>query len=113
MTPAQSALGAPPNRNLIQNILAVLDPSWQRWFNALWRSVVGLQEGSALPSGQYFTATASQTVFTPTNAPGQSNWVFVNGLKQRYGSTYDWTVAGVTVVFNNPLTAGDVVEIIG
>lgn len=61
---------------------------------------------------EYITATAGQTVFTPAVAPISSAFVFVNGLKARAGASYDYTIVGVTVVFNYPLDAGQVVEII-
>ena len=78
-------------------------------------TLVGPNEWNAahvITAGQYFTATAGQTTFTPTTAPNSSSWCFVNGLKQRYGVTYDFTVVGINIIFNYGLQAGDVVEVI-
>ena len=78
-----------------------ISPTW-------WQPVV-TAFGAA---DQFFTATAAQTTFTPTVAPLATCFVFVNGLKQRNGATYDYTVVGTSVVFNAGLIAGDVVEIV-
>jgi hypothetical protein len=59
---------------------------------------------------QYTTATDGQTVFN--TAFSSVLWVFLNGLKQRAGATYDYTASGGVVTFNTGLTAGDVVEIL-
>lgn len=60
---------------------------------------------------QYFTATSGQTTFTPTTAPVATCFVYVNSLKQRPGSAFDYQISGGNVVFNVGLMAGDVVEV--
>lgn len=58
----------------------------------------------------YFTASASQTTFAASFTLF-SPWVFVNGVKQRPGASFDYQVSGNSVVFNTGLLAGQVVEI--
>ncbi len=55
-------------------------------------------------SRAYDPATGGQTVFDLPQAPVGELWVFVNGVKQS-----DFTVVGTTLVFSNPLLAGDMV----
>ena len=78
-------------------------------------TLVGPNEWNAshsISASQYFTAMAAQTTFTPTIPPNTASWVFINGLKQRYGLSYDFTVTGLNIVFNYGLQSGDVVEVI-
>lgn len=61
---------------------------------------------------QYFTATAGQTTFTPTATPAPVCLVFLNGQKQRPGSSFDYQITAGNVVFTSGLMAGDLVEVI-
>jgi hypothetical protein len=81
--------------------------SLQIWNGSAWATIGG--NGAA--GDQYFTASAGQTTFTPSFGIS-SPWVYVNGTKQRPGASFDYTVSGSNVVFNNGLQSGDVVEII-
>lgn len=63
-----------------------------------------------------FTATEGQQVFTLTNdyyAGTNTLWVFVNGVKQIAGSSYNEdTINGKTITFITQLTEGDEVEVL-
>ena len=66
-----------------------------------------------LLTAQEFAATAGQTVFTPSLAPLTGvTWVFLNGLKQREGALYDFTITSTQIIFNTGLQDTDFVEII-
>ena len=62
---------------------------------------------------QRFTATALQTVFTPTIPPSSNSIVSANRLGQYLGGSGvgDYTIIGVTVVFNAGLPVNTIVEI--
>lgn len=77
-------------------------PTW-------WRPLAISIFGSA---DQYFTATAGQTTFTPTATPAPFCMVFLNGQKQRPGSSFDYQITAGNVVFTSGLMAGDLVEVI-
>ena len=59
---------------------------------------------------QQFTATAGQTAFTLSSAPGSENntQIYINGV---YQQKTDYTVSGTTLTFDTGLTVGDVVEV--
>ena len=61
---------------------------------------------------EFFTATEGQVTFTTAAASNTTSWVFVNGVKQRYGASYDFIITGGAVVFNVGLLVGSVVEVI-
>lgn len=61
---------------------------------------------------EFFTSTEGQTIFTPAVAPNGNCWVFLNGVKQRRGASYDYEISGVDIVFTWELPAGETVEIV-
>lgn len=65
-------------------------------------------------STEIITATSSQTVFEPSldfKIDGSNLQIFVDGLKQEMGPTYDYQITDVnTVTFNSGLSAGQIVS---
>jgi hypothetical protein len=70
-----------------------------------------ISAASGTASRATYTATAAQTTFAIAYQVGAVD-VYLNGAKQLAGS--DFTAAnGTTVVFTVPLTAGDIVDLVG
>lgn len=98
--------------------------TWIPWFWPLAgeeiyaRWLVG--QPNTLPGGsayyEEFTATAGQTTFTLTDSPAGANWIWVSTRSGLYGKqwpTRDYQYNQLTnqIIFNTPLSAGDVVSV--
>ena len=59
---------------------------------------------------QQFTATAGQTAFTLSSAPGSENntQIYINGV---YQQKTDYTVSGTTLTFDTAPSNGDIIEV--
>lgn len=76
-----------------------------------------VQSSGPIVNQEYFTAASDGQSFTLAYTPvagPQPAAVYKNGIKVRLGGGFDYTITGTTLAFtsNNPIVAGDLVEII-